>query len=398
MYDQLDVGNETYVFTTYPHRMKRRTVVRTIGVGTGTAVGLAGCLTRNGDDDPPNGDEDGDPEPDEPDYEGTLRIATYGSMVTGQNPAGPWLEETFVEEYPDAELEWVVPNTGLQHYIRRGEYDADIDVDVLFGFTVGDLARIDDRIGDGGLLRELNLERIDGHERIRDDLALGDPHNRSLTYDTGYVSLVYDETEVGPVDGFDDLLGSAYENDLLAQHPVTSNPGQAFLLWTIQSADAETAFEYWEELLANGVQVHDSWSDAYYGAYLEAERPMVVSYSTDPLFAATESYEPERHRVAFPNDEGYAVPEGVGIFETSEEPDLAYAFLEHVLSPEIQLELARRNVQFPAVEDVTLPPEFGEAARQPTESVTTSYTELRGHFDQWLDDWTERFGDRFEDQ
>ncbi|WP_436346281.1 thiamine ABC transporter substrate-binding protein [Natronorubrum sp. FCH18a] len=378
--------------------MKRRTVVRTIGIGTATAVGVAGCLTRDGDDDPPNGGEDGDPEPDEPDHEGTLRIATYRSMVAGPNPAAPRLEETFEEAYPDADLEWVVPNSGLEHYIRRGEYEAEIDVDVCFGFTVGDLAQIDDRIGEGRLLRELNLDRIDGTDRIRDELDLEDPHGRALPYDTGYVSLVYDETELGAPESFADLLGSTYENALLAQHPVTSIPGQAFLLWTIETADAETAFDYWEELVANGVRVHDSWSNAYRGAYMDGQRPMVVSYSTDPVFAAAEGYERDRHRVAFPNDEGYALSEGMGIFEEADEPDLAYAFLEHVLAVDSQHELARRNVQFPAVEDAGPSPEFSEVARQPAEPVTTSYTELRGTLGEWLEDWTGRFDDPLEDQ
>ncbi|WP_137291165.1 thiamine ABC transporter substrate-binding protein [Natronorubrum halophilum] len=379
--------------------MKRRTVVRTLGgIGGGAVAGLAGCLTRDGDDGPEDGPEDGDPEPDEPSYEGALRIATYRSMVTGPDPAGPWLEETFEDAYPDAEIEWVIPDEGIEHYIQRGRYDAEIDVDVCFGFTVGDLARIDDRIGSGGLLRELNLDRIDGVERIRDDLEFGDPHNRALAYDTGYVSLVYDETVLGRPESFDDLLGSAYENALLAQHPVTSMPGQAFLLWTIERTDAETAFDYWEELVANGIEIYDSWSAAYRGAYADAQRPMIVSYSTDPMFAAAEEDAMDRHRVAFPNDEGYALPEGMGIFEGSEEPDLAYAFLEHVLSVDSQHELARRNVQFPAVEDVSLSPELSDATRQPAEPVTTSYTELRGHLSEWLEDWTERFDGRFEDE
>ncbi|MXV61586.1 thiamine ABC transporter substrate-binding protein [Natronorubrum sp. JWXQ-INN-674] len=372
--------------------MKRRTVVRAIGGASGGALaGLAGCTTRNGDDEPPDGPDDEDTEPEDPDHDGTLRIATYRSMVTGTNPAGPWLAEAFEETYPDAEIEWVLPESGVEHYVRRGEYDTEIDVDVLFGFTVGDLARIDDRVGAGGLLRELNLKRVEGAERIRDGLDLGDPHNRALTYDAGYVSLVYDERELDAPDTFAELLEDEYEDTLLAQHPGTSIPGQAFLLWLIETAGPDDALEYWEELAANGVRIHESWSDAYNDAYMGEERPMVVSYSADPVFAAAEEYDMERHRVAFPNDEGYAVPEGMGIFEGARAPDLAYAFLEFVLSTEAQIELARRNVQFPAIRDVELHPAFGEYRREPPEPVSISYTELRGSIGDWLGDWTDRF-------
>ncbi|ELY50348.1 thiamine ABC transporter substrate-binding protein [Natronorubrum bangense] len=372
--------------------MDRRTVVRTVGTaGVSAVASLAGCLTRNGDDEPPNGPEDGDPEPDEPAYDGTLRIATYRSMVTGPNPAGPWLEEAFLETYPDADLEWVVPERGVEHYVRRGEYGAEIDVDVLLGFTVGDLARIDDSPGEGALLRELNLDRIDRSERLRDELEWGDPHNRALAYDTGYVSLVYDETVVDAPETFDDLLEPASAETLLVQHPTHSMPGQAFLLWTIDAMGVENALEYWEELVANGVEIRDSWSDAYYNAYLDEHRPMVVSYSTDPVFAAVEERDPERHQVAFLNEQGYAVPEGMGIFDATMESDLAYAFLEFLLSDAVQPELARRNVQFPAVDDVGPRPLFEEAAREPPASVATSYTELRGQIDEWLTGWTDRF-------
>ncbi|ELY46052.1 thiamine ABC transporter substrate-binding protein [Natronorubrum sulfidifaciens] len=374
--------------------MKRRTVVRTIGTASaGAAAGFAGCLTRDGDDEPPNGSDEGDPEPDEPDFDGTLRIATYRSMVTGPNPAGPWLEEAFLEVYPDAELEWVVPTGGVDHYIRRGTYDGAIDVDVLFGFTVGDLARIDDRIGEGGLLRELNLDRVEGSERIRDGLELGDPHGRGLVYDTGYVSLVYDETVVDAPETFDDVLESADTETLLAQYPTHSMPGQAFLLWTIETMGESDAFDYWTALVDAGVEVRNSWSESYYDGYLEESRPLIVSYSSDPVFAATDGRDPDRHRVAFPNEEGYALPEGMGIFEASTELDLAYAFLEFVLSSEVQVELARRNVQFPAIGDATGPrPLFEEEARHPPEPVTTSYTELRGQLEAWLTTWDEQFG------
>ncbi|QFU82147.1 thiamine ABC transporter substrate-binding protein [Natronorubrum aibiense] len=377
--------------------MNRRTVVRTIGAA-GAGVSLAGCFTRDGDE-PVDDSEIDDPQPDEPDYGGTLRVATYRSMVTGPNPAGPWLEETFLETYPDADLEWVVPDDGVEHYIRRGEYDTTIDVDVLLGFTVGDLARIDERVGDGELLRELNLKRIDGHERIRDEVALDDPHGRALAYDAGYVSLVYDETVLEAPETFDDLLASAYAETMLAQHPSHSLPGQAFFLWTIKTMGAADAFTYWEDLVANGVELRNTWSGTYYDGYLHQTRPMVVSYSSDPVFAASDGRDPARHRVAFPNDEGYMLPEGMGIFEAAPEPDLAYAFLEFLLSSETQLELARRNVQFPAVGDDSIGPRplFEEDARRPPDAIATGYTDLQGQLEGWLTEWDERFGSAVDD-
>ncbi|APX97619.1 thiamine ABC transporter substrate-binding protein [Natronorubrum daqingense] len=373
--------------------MKRRTVVRALGgVGTGATAGLAGCLTRNGDDEPPNGD-DGDPEPDEPRYDGTLRVATYRSMVDGPNPAGEWLEEAFTEEFPDAELEWVVPNGGVDHYIRRSEYGGQIDVDVLFGFTVGDLARIDERIEEGSLLRELNLERVEGVDEIQDEYEFGDPLGRALPFDTGFVNLVYDGNELEGPETFEELLDGEYEDTLLAQDPRTSNPGQAFFLWTIDAMGADDAFEWWEQLVDADVDIHRSWSDSYVGAYLEEERPMVVSYSTDPAFAAREADDTSRHQVAFLDDEGYALPEGMGIFEEATEPDLAYGFLSTIFTEEAQSELAHRNLQFPVIDGIDTDSAFDGIAREPSDPVALGYDDLEGSVTDWLEEWDDRVGD-----
>ncbi|WP_265109449.1 thiamine ABC transporter substrate-binding protein [Halosolutus halophilus] len=373
--------------------MKRRTVIGSVGAGA--VASLGGCLTRDDEDEerPGNDTADGDPEPDDPDLEGTLRVATYESMVDGENPAGPWLKEQFEAEFPDAELEWTVPESGINHYIQRERQEADLDADLYLGINVDDLARIDDSLSAGGLFRELNADRIDRSDRIRDGLDVGDPHGRVLAYDTGYISLVYDETVVDEPGTFDDLIDPEYADALLAQNAQTSDPGQAFLLWTIDAYGADGYLDYWRDLADNGVRILDDWSESYYGAYMQEERPMVVSYSTDQVFAADEGYDMSRHQVAFLDDQGYANPETMGIFERASKVDLAYEFLDFVLSNDAQAEIAQRNVQFPAVEDefVDLDEAFDQYAHEPPEAVTLGYDRLRGNLDGWVDDWAREF-------
>ncbi|WP_436344400.1 thiamine ABC transporter substrate-binding protein [Natronorubrum sp. FCH18a] len=368
--------------------MKRRTFVGAIGGGA--ALGLAGCLTQDGDG---SSDSNGDPEPEELDLSGTLEVVTYESMLDGDNPAGPWLKEAFEEEYPDAELEWTqLPDQGINHYIQRGEQD-DIDADVYFGLNVDDLVSVDDNLEEGGLFRELNRDRIDRSSRVRDGLDMGDPHDRVLPYDTGYISLVYDENEVDEPTTFDDLTEAVYEDALLAQNAQSSDPGQAFLLWTIDAFGEDGYLDYWRDLRENGVRVLEDWSESYNGAYMNEERPMVVSYSTDQVFADEFGYDFARHQIAFLNDQGYANPEGMAIFEGATSVDLAYEFLDFALSNDAQAEIAERNVQFPAVEDehVDLGDEFDQYAHVPPEAVTVGYDDLRGNLDEWVDDWAREF-------
>ncbi|SEQ78773.1 thiamine ABC transporter substrate-binding protein [Natrinema salaciae] len=370
--------------------MKRRAYIG--AVGGSVVAGLAGCLTRDGDEST-DGDGNGDPEPEDPDLEGELRIATYESMVDGENPAGPWLKEAFEEAYPDAELTWTVPTNGINDYIDRERQNAALEADVYLGANIDDLVRVDDTLDDGGLFRELNVDRIDNAGRIRDGLDMGDPHGRILAYDTGYICLVYDERVVDEPETLDELTEPAYEDALLAQNAQRSDPGQAFLLWTIDAYGEDGYLDYWRELDDNGVRVLESWDDSYSGAYMNGERPMVVSYSTDQVFANEFGYDMRRHQVAFPNDQGYANPEGMGIFDRASEVDLAYEFLDFALSSDAQAVIAQRNVQFPAVasEHVDLGEEFDRYAHVPPEAVTIGYDDLRGNLDGWVDDWAREF-------
>ncbi|WP_247730457.1 thiamine ABC transporter substrate-binding protein [Halovivax limisalsi] len=395
--------------------MRRRTFLGT--ASGGTIAGFAGCLTRDGDDgsdgesDPSEADGSDGADGNESDGEtgtndegdggsdatddgaddpsGTFTIATYDSMIDGTDPAGPWLTDTFETYYPDATIEWKTPENGLNHYIQLEEREASLDADVYLGLNIDDLARIDDTLDEGGLFRELDVGRISKADRIRDGLDMGDPHGRVLPYDTGYISLVYDETVVDEPETFDDLTKPAYEDALIAQNAQTSDPGQAFLLWTIDAFGEDGYLEYWNELDDNGVRILDDWSDSYYGAYMEEERPMIVSYSTDQVFASAEGHDMSRHQIAFPNGQGYANPEGMGIFERASNPDLAYAFLDFVLSRKAQAEIAQRNVQFPAVSSghVDLDDEFEQYAHEPPEAVTVGYDRLRGNLDGWVDEW-----------
>ncbi|ELY90596.1 ABC transporter substrate-binding protein [Natrialba hulunbeirensis JCM 10989] len=385
--------------------MDRRTFVR--GVGGGSVATLAGCLTRNGENEEHAAET------------GPLRVATYTSFATGSdhgpdtdtdtdtgpnpeqapNPAGDWFRETVEEEFEE-EIEWTVPESGIEHYIQRARLDADIDTDVILGLTASELALVDsvlDAHGDTRLFKSLERDRLEHADRIQSDLAFDDPRDRVLPVGTSYLSLVYDETVLeSPPETFEDLLEPTYANTLLAQEPRVSNPGQAFFLWTVaEFGSGSGMLSFWEELQANGVRIEERWTDAYRDAYLEGARPMVVSYSTDQVVAAATDRDMQRHQIASLNDTGYQSTEGAAIFADATQPDLAYEFVDLLLSRTAQAELATRNAQFPAVEDeyVDLDATFLENSQEPAEAVTHTYDDLEGEFATWLETWDDEIGD-----
>ncbi|ESP87937.1 thiamine ABC transporter substrate-binding protein [Candidatus Halobonum tyrrellensis] len=325
----------------------------------------------------------------------TLVVAAYPAFVDAPSTSpGAWLKRRFEEE-TGATLRYETPDNELNYYIERARQGADFDADVYVGLDTSGLIRVDEQQGSGQFTDPLFAEAGDlaGSDRVKEGLRF-DPEGRAVPFDTGYVSLVWNATADGgeftAPETFESLLDPAYEGDLIAQNPTSSTTGQAFMLHTIERFGADGYLDYWADLRDNDVVVLGSWEDAY-AAYESDEAPMVVSYSTDQVYANREDQDLQRHRIRFLNDQGYANPEGMARFADADAPDLARRFMEFALTPEIQAGIAQRNVAFPAIEDAPLPDEYAEYAKEPAEAVTFTYEELKGNLGTWTDDWARRF-------
>ncbi|SNR44416.1 thiamine ABC transporter substrate-binding protein [Halorubrum vacuolatum] len=378
--------------------------------GAAGAVALAGCtaeqVDEEADDRTDGGSDDGgsdDGEEGGSDEEAsTLTVATYSSFIDAPSSSpGPWLAETFEEEY-GIEIEWATPENGVNHYIERRNAGADIDADLFVGLNVDDLVRIDDG-ADDPLFEAGALADVDGLDDVQDGLWF-DPRDRVVPYATNYISLVYDGTATTAPETFEGLLDADHGGALITQNPSGSTTGRAFLLHTVHrfgaddqegsgsDVDHEDYLDYWAALQENDVRVQGSWDDAY-AAWSGGEAPMVVSYSTDQVFAAAEGADLEEHQVRFLDDQAYANPEGAAVFADADEPDLAREFLSFLLSPRVQGEIAELNVQFPATTTADLAAEYDELAKEPPDPVTFTYEELQGSVDGWIDAWERQFAE-----
>ena len=312
----------------------------------------------------------------------TLTVATYSSF-TGEGTAGNWLKSAFEDEYPETTVEFVTPENGVNQYIQRAKQGAPIDADVYVGLNTSDLVRVSQELDE--TLFPTIADSLDRADTVKDELRV-DPDGRAIPYDTGYISLVYNEDEVDEPQTFESLLESRYEGDLIAQNAQQSDPGQAFLLWSIITQGEDGYLDYWEQLLDNGVKVLADWEPAYQ-AYMDGEAPMVVSYSTDQVFYHGPDVNMAKHQIGFLNDQGYANPETMALFADSENADLGRQFMNFMLTERAQSEIAVKNVQFPAVDGVTPGESFAKYAKEPPEPVTFSYDELAGSVGTWVSEW-----------
>lgn len=355
--------------------MKRRQFLYRAGTGVGAAALVAGCSAAPAKEGTTTGTPTGPPS-------GTLTVATYSSF-TGEGTAGTWLKSAFEEEYPKVTVEFTTPENGFNQFIQRKQQGAPLDADMYVGLNTGELVRADEQL-DEDLFRAVT-DDLERSESVKDSLQI-DPDGRAVPYDTGYISLVYDEDEVQNPGSFDALLEPRYENKLITQNAQQSDPGRAFLLWSIHEKGPDSYLDYWSNLLDNGVRVLSDWQPAYQ-AYTNEEAPMVVSYSTDQVYYHGPDVDMSRHQVGFLNDQGYANPEAMAVFADAKNSRLGRLFMDFVLSERAQAEIAVRNVQFPAVEGVTPSEEFEKYALEPPNPVTFTYDELAGNVETWVDDW-----------
>jgi thiamine transport system substrate-binding protein len=312
----------------------------------------------------------------------TLTVATYSSF-TGEGTAGNWLKSAFEDQYPETTVEFVTPENGVNQYIQRAKQGAPIDADVYVGLNTSDLVRVSQALDE--TLFPTIADSLDRADMVKDELRV-DPDGRAIPYDTGYISLVYNEDEVDEPRTFESLLESRYEGDLIAQNAQQSDPGRAFLLWSIITQGEDRYLDYWEQLLDNGVKVLSDWEPAYQ-AYMDGEAPMVVSYSTDQVFYHGPDVNMAKHQIGFLNDQGYANPETMALFADSENADLGRQFMNFMLTERAQSKIAVKNVQFPAVDGVTPGESFAKYAKEPPEPVTFSYDELAGSVGTWVSEW-----------
>ncbi|AFK17765.2 thiamine ABC transporter substrate-binding protein [Haloferax mediterranei ATCC 33500] len=378
--------------------MRRRTFLKAAGASGASAL-LAGCTGTGGESTTTEqsggatgttttqGTTTGGESP-------TLTIGTYGPFVdTVSSSPGPWLKDQFESEF-DATLKWQTPDSGVNHYIERSHRGVESGADLYVGLDAQMLVRIDENL-DGELFTP--TEGLSHSGDVNEELEF-DPKGRAVPYDTGYVSIVYNET-LGD-DGaftapktFDELLKPEFEGTLLAQNPTSSGTGKAFLLHTIDAKGEDGYLDYWAKLKENGVRVLGGWEPAY-NAYSKGEAPMVVSYSTDQVYAAESGEDMAKHQIRFLNDQGYANPEGMATFADAANPELATEFMDFMLRPEVQAEIAVRNVAFPATTTAELPADFAKYAHEPPEAVTFSYDRLKGNLSDWTDAWEQEFASK----
>ncbi|RLD90205.1 MAG: thiamine ABC transporter substrate-binding protein, partial [Bacteroidetes bacterium] len=211
-----------------------------------------------------------------------------------------------------------------------------------------------------------------------------------LNYQKSY----FIENNLAAPDSLEDLIDPDYEDLLTVQNPATSSPGLAFLMTTIGYYGEDGYLEYWEKLVANGVNIVNDWETAYYNAFSQAggTDPIVVSYGSSPPFEVMFAEEPlEDAPTAAVTSPGtcFRQIEFVGILNGTPNRELAEKWIDYMLSPEFQEDIPLNMYVFPVNDNAVLEETFQKYLEVPEVTADISPDLIAANREKWINDWTE---------
>lgn len=186
----------------------------------------------------------------------------------------------------------------------------------------------------------------------------------------------------------DDLVKPAYKGLFVTESAAASSPGTAFLLATI-AAKGDGWQDYWKALLANGTQIAADWTSAYEGDFTQGggkgTRPIVVSYNSDPAAAVANG----QTSIGVVKSTCFGQVEYAGVLAGAKNVPGAQAFIDFLLTPQVQSQLPGSMYVFPVVDGVALPADWAKFAYQPTQTLTIAASDIAANRDSWLQSWND---------
>ena len=311
--------------------------------------------------------------------EQVLTIYCYDSFASEWGP-GPALAARFTEE-TGIQVELVAPGDAVTILSKVIMEKEDPRGDLLIGPDNNLLARTLEE----DILEPYNAPALSS---IPEELKFDDT-NRLLPFDWGYFAICYDSEVIKtPPASLEDLTKPEFAKSLVLMDPRTSSPGMGFLLWT-RAVYGDDYLAYWNRLSGSVLSVTESWSNGY-GLFTSGEAPLVLSYSTSPVYHKMWE-ETDRYKAAAFEEGNYLQIEGAGIIRGAANPEGAEKFLDFMLSPEGQNIIATSNIMMPVLPRTELPEAF-DMAFISDNPLLLDKQDIADNEQKWVQDWVEKSG------
>ena len=297
-----------------------------------------------------------------------LTVYTYDSFTSEWGP-GPAVEASF-EETCGCDLKFVAAGDGAALLSRVFLEGASTEADIVLGL---DTTLTEKALGSGLLAPHGDLAEL--------DLPVEWTDPTFVPFDWGWFAFVANADTPAPAD-FEALAASDLK--IVIQDPRSSTPGLGLVMW-VKAAYGDRAGGIWSALADNIVTVTPGWSEAY-GLFLEGEADAVLSYTTSPAYHLIA--EGDASKVAWLFKEGhYMQVEVAGKIAGTDQPALADAFLNFMLTSGFQSAIPTTNWMYPAVTPEDGLPEGYEQMITPVQSLLYSSAEAQTQRDAAVEEW-----------
>lgn len=231
------------------------------------------------------------------------------------------------------------------------------------------------------------------------------PDHGAVPYEWGYLAVDYNATFAASTGGavaratFPDFTSnSTWARGLLTEDPEFDITGQEFLAWQIlyyQEVLHESWEPFWSTLWSEGLPTPaPDWGTAF-GEFSASSGgpPMVVSYSTDPAYAAANGEAGSfNSTVSWWNGTAYGwrTIYGIGIVNGSRQLPLDEAFENWFLNGTVQNQIPLNEWEYPANQTIPLPSVY--AAAIPPASVVAlnvdiTPAQIAADLPNWIQEW-----------
>ncbi len=293
-----------------------------------------------------------------------------GDYFTSEWGPGPGIEAAF-EETCGCDLQYVTGDL-LPRLLLEGERTK---ADIVIGLT-SDVTK---------KARETGLFAPHGEDNSKLTLPIAWTDDTFLPFNYGHTAFVYDDTRMpNPPESFAALLDMPDDTRIVIQDPRTSISGLALVLW-VKAVYGDGAEAAWEKLAPKILTVTKGWSESY-GLFTDGEADMVLSYTTSPAYHMIAEGDFTKHAAIFPEGH-YFMVETVGRIAGTEEPELADAFMDFVLSERFQEMIPTTNWSLPAALPKANWPEGFAELPLPEKVLFYSEDEAAALRDEAIEEW-----------
>jgi len=231
------------------------------------------------------------------------------------------------------------------------------------------------------------------------------PDDGAVPYEYGYLGIDYNASFANATGGavanasFPDFTANAtWARGLLTENPEYDITGEEFLVWEIEYYESvlhQSWTTFWNDVWAEGLPVPATdWGTAFGEFSSPGGPPMVVSYTTDPAYAAANGESGAfNSTVSWWNGTAYGwrTIYGIGIVAGSPHLTLDEEFENWFLSGTVQSQIPENEWEYPANTTVPLPSVFAASVNPASISALNAdvtpaavASDLPGWISEWL--------------